>query len=64
VLSIFFRNCLVGVGYVVKISDFAQDNEEFAEDYYNVVKGNCELSLPVRWMPWESLFMVSYLHDP
>lgn len=43
---------------MVKISDFAQDNEEFAEDYYNVVKGNCELSLPVRWMPWESLFMV------
>jgi len=49
----------VGIGYQVKISDFAQDSEEFAEDYYSVVKGNCELSLPVRWMAWESLFMVS-----
>ncbi|CAB3360448.1 Hypothetical predicted protein [Cloeon dipterum] len=54
------RNCLVGVGYLVKISDFAQDNEEFAEDYYHVVKGGTALELPVRWMAWESLFLDKY----
>lgn len=51
------RNCLVGLGYLVKISDFGTDNEAYSEDYYRVEEG--QVALPVRWMAWESLFMVS-----
>ena len=51
------RNCLVGDDYLVKISDFGTDNEVFAADYYRP-EGN--LSLPVRWMAAESLFLGKY----
>ncbi|XP_026277610.2 discoidin domain-containing receptor 2-like isoform X2 [Frankliniella occidentalis] len=51
------RNCLVGDDYLVKISDFGTDNDVFAADYYRP-EGN--LSLPVRWMAAESLFLGKY----
>lgn len=55
VLYYYFRNCLVGKAYQIKISDFGTDNEAYASDYYNV---NGSMPLPVRWMAWESVFMV------
>lgn len=51
-----FRNCLVGKAYKVKISDFGTDNEAYSADYYKL-DGN--LGLPIRWMSWESAFLVS-----
>ncbi|KAF4518482.1 hypothetical protein B566_EDAN006487 [Ephemera danica] len=50
------RNCLVGVGYLVKISDFGTDNEAYSDDYYRVEDN--QVALPVRWMAWESLFLI------
>lgn len=50
------RNCLVGKGYLIKISDFGTDNELYTRDYYRV-EGS--MALPVRWMAWESIFLVS-----
>ncbi|KAF0691425.1 discoidin domain-containing receptor tyrosine kinase B-like [Aphis craccivora] len=50
------RNCLVGKAYKVKISDFGTDNEAYSADYYKL-DGN--LGLPIRWMSWESAFLVS-----
>lgn len=58
-LSFFFfsfRNCLIGKAYQVKISDFGTDNELYAGDYYKV---DGSLALPIRWMAWESMYMVS-----
>ena len=51
----FFRNCLVGKSYHIKISDFGTDNELYSCDYYKVDGG---ITLPIRWMAWESLVMV------
>lgn len=53
--NFFFRNCLVGKAYHVKISDFGTDNELYAGDYYKVDE---TISLPLRWMAWESLSLV------
>lgn len=50
------RNCLVGKAYHIKISDFGTDNELYACDYYKV---DGTMPLPVRWMAWESIFLVS-----
>ncbi|XP_024085741.1 discoidin domain-containing receptor 2-like, partial [Cimex lectularius] len=51
------RNCLVGKGYQIKISDFGTDNEAYALDYYKV---NGTMALPVRWMAWESVYLGKY----
>lgn len=51
----FFRNCLIGKAYQVKISDFGTDNELYAADYYKV---DGSLALPIRWMAWESIYLV------
>lgn len=51
------RNCLVGKGYEVKISDFGTDNEAYASDYYKV---DGRLPLPVRWAAWESVLLGKY----
>lgn len=50
------RNCLVGKAYHIKISDFGTDNELYANDYYKVEDGAL---LPVRWMAWECVLLVS-----
>ncbi|XP_073975567.1 discoidin domain-containing receptor 2-like isoform X2 [Rhodnius prolixus] len=51
------RNCLVGKGYQIKISDFGTDNEAYSSDYYKV---NGSMALPVRWMACESVFLGKY----
>ncbi|XP_054275627.1 discoidin domain-containing receptor 2-like [Macrosteles quadrilineatus] len=51
------RNCLVGKGYLIKISDFGTDNDLYTRDYYRVHGG---MALPVRWMAWESIYMGKY----
>lgn len=53
-----FRNCLVGKTYKVKISDFGIDNETYSADYYRL---DGKLGLPIRWMAWESAFLVSII---
>lgn len=56
-----FRNCLIGKAYQVKISDFGTDNELYASDYYKV---DGSLALPIRWMAWESMYMVYVNKSP
>lgn len=56
VIFVCYRNCLVGKGYQIKISDFGTDNEAYSSDYYKV---NGSMALPVRWMACESVFLVS-----
>ncbi len=51
----YFRNCVVGKGLVVKISHFATDTDLYSCDYYRL---DGKMPLPIRWMAWESLFMV------
>lgn len=46
----------MGKAYKVKISDFGTDNELYSADYYKL---DGKLGLPVRWMAWESAFLVS-----
>lgn len=59
--SDFFRNCLVGKAYRVKISDFGTDNDLYSADYYKL---DGKLGLPIRWMAWESAFLVSKPEPP
>ncbi|XP_075228962.1 discoidin domain-containing receptor 2-like [Lycorma delicatula] len=51
------RNCLVGKLYHIKISDFGTDNELYANDYFKMENG---MSLPIRWMAWESIYLGKY----
>ncbi|XP_071101210.1 BDNF/NT-3 growth factors receptor-like [Haliotis cracherodii] len=46
------RNCLVGEGLVVKISDFGMSRDIYTCDYYKI--GGSRM-LPVRWMSPESV---------
>ena len=46
------RNCLVRTGMIVKIADFGMSQNLYSRDYYRV---SGEVSLPVRWMPPESI---------
>jgi len=46
------RNCLVGAGLVVKISDFGMSRDIYTCDYYRI--GGSRM-LPVRWMSPESV---------
>lgn len=48
------RNCLVGTGMVVKISDFGMSRDIYASDYYKV---EGQAVLPIRWMPPEALLL-------
>lgn len=45
----------MGKAYHIKISDFGTDNDLYADDYYKVDGG---MALPVRWMAWESIYLV------
>jgi Protein tyrosine and serine/threonine kinase len=51
------RNCLVGKGLQIKISDFGTDSDTYAMDYYR--SDGQLLGLPIRWMAWESVIQVS-----
>ena len=39
------RNCLVGTGMIVKISDFGMSRDIYASDYYKVSNRGCEWSV-------------------
>ena len=47
----------MGKAYHIKISDFGTDNELYASDYFKV---DGTIPLPIRWMAWESLFLVRF----
>lgn len=51
-----FRNCLVGAGHIIKISDFGMSRNLYAGDYYRI---EGKALLPIRWMAWESILLVS-----
>lgn len=50
------RNCLVGKNYSLKISDHALYCSQYDADYYI---SDTKSRLPIRWMSWESLLLVS-----
>lgn len=50
------RNCLVGRHYSVKISDFGMSRNLYSGDYYRI---EGKAVLPIRWMAWESILLVS-----
>lgn len=50
------RNCLVGKSYSLKISDHALYCSHYDPDYY---VSDTKSRLPIRWMSWESLLLVS-----
>lgn len=52
------RNCLVDEYYFIKIGDVAMSRSCYAEDYHWVED---RLPLPIRWMAWESLFLVRFI---
>nr|XP_045601963.1 discoidin domain-containing receptor 2-like [Procambarus clarkii] len=47
------RNCLVGSGLTLKITDFGMSRPLYTSDYYRL-SGSRAL-LPIRWMAWESI---------
>lgn len=55
-LSLFPRNCIIGKNYVVKVSDHAMYCNRYENDYYMT---DTKARLPIRWMAWESLLLVS-----
>ncbi|XP_068211248.1 discoidin domain-containing receptor 2-like isoform X2 [Palaemon carinicauda] len=48
------RNCLVGPGHIIKISDFGMSRNLYAGDYYRI---EGKALLPIRWMAWESILL-------
>ena len=50
------RNCLVGDYFTIKISDFGMSRRLYSCDYYTI---EGQAVLPIRWMSWESLLLVS-----
>ena len=50
------RNCLVGPGHIIKISDFGMSRNLYSGDYYKI---EGKALLPIRWMAWESILLVS-----
>ncbi|XP_070000872.1 discoidin domain-containing receptor 2 [Penaeus vannamei] len=47
------RNCLVGGGLCVKISDFGMSRPLYSSDYYRL--SDSRALLPIRWMAWEAI---------
>lgn len=50
------RNCLVSRGYTVKVCDLGSGRNAYAADYFRV---EGRPPLPIRWMAWEAMLMVS-----
>ena len=50
------RNCLVGKNSTIKIADFGMSRNLYRGDYYRI-QGRAVL--PIRWMSWESILLVS-----
>ena len=71
------RNCLIGQGYAVKISDFAMFRPAYSSDYFktteNVKDGPTANAMatsssigdviPLRWIPWEVYIMVRIMSE-
>jgi len=56
------RNCLVTPDCIVKVTDLGRNQPRHHDDYCRWAP---YAGLPVRWMSWESLLLVSYLtHFP
>ncbi len=55
----YFRNCLIGGSYQVKISDCAIYRPLYSVDYFTVPESSTDDVLPLRWIPWEVYVMVS-----
>jgi hypothetical protein len=55
-----YRNCIIGKNYAVKISDHAMYCGRHEADYY---VSDTKARLPIRWMAWESLLLVSIVHQ-
>ncbi|KAK9754778.1 Protein tyrosine and serine/threonine kinase [Popillia japonica] len=51
------RNCLVGRGYVVKITDIAMCKPLYRKDYAEI---GGRPPAPIRWLPWESILLDRY----
>ena len=50
------RNCLVGRAFTIRIADFGMSRNLYSGNYYRI-EGRAVL--PIRWMAWESILMVS-----
>lgn len=50
------RNCLVGKNDTIKIADFGMSRNLYRGDYFRI-QGRAVL--PIRWMSWESILLVS-----
>ena len=50
------RNCLVGASDEIRIADFGMSRNMYQSDYYRI-QGRAVL--PIRWMSWECVLMVS-----
>ena len=50
------RNCLVGSGNEIRIGDFGMSRNMYQSDYYRI---QGKVVLPIRWMSWECVLMVS-----
>lgn len=57
------RNCLVGSDNDVKISDLGISHHAYPADYCRVARnksaGGGRALVPIRWMAWEALLLVS-----
>lgn len=50
------RNCLLDRRLTIKIADFGMSRNLYSSDYYRI-QGRAVL--PIRWMAWESILLVS-----
>ncbi|GLH05402.1 uncharacterized protein GBIM_11010 [Gryllus bimaculatus] len=51
------RNCLVGRGYEVKVTDIAMCSNLYKKDYSEI---GGRPPAPIRWLPWESILLDRY----
>ncbi|KAL1517293.1 hypothetical protein ABEB36_001075 [Hypothenemus hampei] len=51
------RNCLVGRGYVIKITDIAMAKPQYRKEYAEI---GGRPPAPIRWLPWESILLDRY----
>ena len=55
------RNCLVTPDCTVKVTDLGRNQPRHRDDYCRWAP---YVGLPVRWMSWEALLLVSYFQSP
>ncbi|XP_050301112.1 discoidin domain-containing receptor 2-like isoform X2 [Anthonomus grandis grandis] len=51
------RNCLVGRGYIIKITDIAMAKPQYRKEYAEI---GGRPPAPLRWLPWESILLDRY----